>query len=391
VSSPDPSVGPAADPGVAARRLALDVLARVEDGGAYANLALSAALDRSTLEVRDRALVTDLVNGTLRGQRYLDFVIGRHVERPAPPVPRRALRLGVYQILRRPDIPAYAAVSATVSATPKRYRGLLNAVLRKVAAEDPQHPPQPDDLATRLSYPDWIVERLIGDLGERRAMAALEAMNGVPSTTVRSDGYVQDPASQLVVAALGARQGETVLDLCAAPGGKASASASAGAFVVAVDLGAARTRLLAGNLARFGQGRAVPVRGDATAVPCRSGAAARVLLDAPCSGLGVLRRRSDARWRIGSSAPEELAELQRGMMDAAVRCLRPGGVLVYSVCTLTAAESLGVDEHVACRHPWLRPEPPGPPWEPWGRGGLLLPDADHDGMCMFRYRATSAT
>jgi 16S rRNA (cytosine967-C5)-methyltransferase len=105
----------------------------------------------------------------------------------------------------------------------------------------------------------------------------------------------------------------------------------------------------------------------------------------------VLRRRSDARWRIGSSAPEELAELQRGMIDAAVRCLRPGGVLVYSVCTLTAAESLGVDEHVACRHPWLRPEPPGPPWEPWGRGGLLLPDADHDGMCVFRYRATSAT
>jgi 16S rRNA (cytosine967-C5)-methyltransferase len=281
-------------------------------------------------------------------------------------------------------------VSATVSATPKRYRGLLNAVLRKVAAEEVEHPPRPADLPTRLSYPDWIVERLIRDLGERRAVAALEAMNGVPSTTVRSDGYVQDLASQMVVAELGARAGETVLDLCAAPGGKSTAMAAAGAFVVAVELGVARSRLLAGNLGRFGQGRAVSVRADATTVPCRAGGVARVLLDAPCSGLGVLRRRSDARWRIESSAPEELAELQRAMIDAAAGCLRPGGVLVYSVCTLTAVESLGVDEHVRSRHPWLEADPPGPPWEPWGRGGLLLPDADHDGMCMFRYSAPGA-
>jgi 16S rRNA (cytosine967-C5)-methyltransferase len=371
---------------VLTRSIALEVLARVEDDGAFANLALAAALGRSSLDQRDRAMVTDLVNGTLRSRRYLDFVLARHLQRPAPPAARRALRLGAYQLLRRADIPPYAAVSATVSATPKRYRGLANAVLRRVADEDVGDPPEPPDVATRLSYPDWIVSRLVEDLGESRALGALASMNFAPTVAVRPDGYVQDPASRSVVDVLGVQPGETVLDLCASPGGKATAIAGEGAFVVAVDLGESRVRLLKGNAGRFGGGLVGVVRGDATRVPFRARGADRVLLDAPCSGLGVLRRRADARWRVEPDAPDELAALQRSMLDAAVGCLRPGGVLVYSVCTLTAVESLGVDRHLEQDHPGLVPEPPGAPWEPWGRGGILLPEAAHDGMCVFRYR-----
>jgi 16S rRNA (cytosine967-C5)-methyltransferase len=112
-----------------------------------------------------------------------------------------------------------------------------------------------------------------------------------------------------------------------------------------------------------------------------------VLLDAPCSGLGVLRRRPDARWRLDPGAPDRLAVLQREMVDAAIRLVGPGGTFVYSVCTLTSAESLGIDEHIARTHPGLAAlEPPGDPWLPLGRGSVLLPQAaSTDGMCLFRY------
>jgi 16S rRNA (cytosine967-C5)-methyltransferase len=113
-----------------------------------------------------------------------------------------------------------------------------------------------------------------------------------------------------------------------------------------------------------------------------------VLLDAPCSGLGVPRRRPDARWRLDAQAVPRLAELQRSLVDAAVDLVRPGGVLVYSVCTLSAAESSGIDEHLLVHHPELEPlELPGGPWQAWGRGALLLPQAaDSDGMFIARYR-----
>jgi 16S rRNA (cytosine967-C5)-methyltransferase len=112
----------------------------------------------------------------------------------------------------------------------------------------------------------------------------------------------------------------------------------------------------------------------------------RVLVDAPCSGLGALRRRPDARWRIEPDSIERLSALQRDLVDAAVGLLRPGGVLVYSACTMATDESLGIDEHLAARHPELAPlELPGDPWQPWGRGALLLPQtAGTDGMTILR-------
>lgn len=370
--------------GVAARRLALEVLARVEDDGAYSNLVLSKALETSALDQNDRGFVTDLVYGTLRRQRACDHLVDRFLSSDPPPAARRVLRLGAYQLAFRDDIPAYAAVGTTVEAAPKRFRGLTNAILRKVSTAAIEYP----DDATRLSYPDWVVDRLSTDLGPTDALAALEAMNEPARATIRDDGYTQDLASQWVVDLVGAERGELVLDLCAAPGGKATGIAASGATVFAADLQPHRVGLIAGNVARLGRTEVVVATADALHPPVRPGVADRVLLDAPCSGMGVLRRRPDARWRLDPQAPERLAMLQCRLIDAAVPLLRPGGVLIYSVCTLTAVESLGVDDHVGRTHPELEPlAPPESPWITWGRGALLLPQrAGTDGMCIYRYR-----
>ncbi|MFM7065159.1 MAG: transcription antitermination factor NusB [Actinomycetes bacterium] len=376
---------PAGAAGAAPRRLAVEVLERVEHG-AYANLALPAALGRSGLADQDRALVTDLVYGTLRRRRACDAALAPFLERVPTGAALQALRLGAYQLRWRTDMPQYAAVDATVSAAPKRLRGLVNAVLRKVArAVD-----EPLEDRDELSYPDWVVDRLVADLGEGDALAALWQMNEPARPTVRPDGYVQDLASQWVVAAVGACPGDVVVDVCAAPGGKATGLAATGATVVALDLHLQRAGLVAGNAERLGQ-RLPVLAADATRLPLRPGRADRVLVDAPCSGLGVLRRRPDARWRVDPALPERLAHLQRQLLDAAVPLLRPGGTLVYSVCTLTAAESTEVDEHLAAAHPSLVPlDPVGEPWQPWGRGARILPQwAGTDGMCCFRYQLSS--
>ena len=336
-----------------ARRVAVDALLRIDEG-AYANLVLPLLLERSGLDRRDRAFVTELVYGTTRMRRACDWLVDRLVDRPLEPEVRAALRLGAYQVafLRTPP---HASVSATVEVTPPRARGLVNAVLRRLAA----------------------------DIGVDEAQAALEQMNVAPTVTERADGYVQDEASQWVAAYVGASAGERVADLCSAPGGKATAMGAAGpALVVAADLSPVRARLVAANVQRLGLANVAVVAGDAADPPLRPAAFDRVLLDAPCSGLGVLRRRPDARWRIQPEDVDRLAALQRRLLDGAATLLRPGGVLVYSVCTLTRTETVDVDGWLASAHPDLVPvDPPGPPWRPLGRGALLLPqDAGTDGM-----------
>jgi 16S rRNA (cytosine967-C5)-methyltransferase len=154
--------------------------------------------------------------------------------------------------------------------------------------------------------------------------------------------------------------------------------ASTGATVIAADLHPKRAALITEN------GLRTVVVADARHPPFPHRSFDRVLVDAPCSGLGALRRRPDARWRIEPDDVDHLAVLQRELVDTAVTLVRPGGVLVYSVCTLTKAESLGIDDYLAERHPELAPlEPPGAPWEPWGRGALLLPQTEGtDGMAI---------
>ncbi|MCB0972200.1 MAG: hypothetical protein KDA97_11900 [Acidimicrobiales bacterium] len=365
-----------------ARRVAVEALVRVARDGAYANLVLPKLLERSGLPTRDRAFATELTYGTLRHQRSCDWFVDRFARGDLDDVVRAALRIGTYQ-LRILGTPPHAAVSATVDTVPRRARGLVNAVLRKVADADDAWPSD----AVRLSYPDWVVDRLRNDLGDEDALGALVSMNGAAAATERDDGYIQDPASQLVVAEVAAQPGEVVLDLCAAPGGKATGMAAAGAWVAGADLRPARAGLVADNARRLGLDGVAALVADGTAPPFAPGAFDRVLVDAPCSGLGSLRRRPDARWRIDDEAPERLAPLQARLLEAAAPLVRPGGTLVYSVCTLTAAETIAVADGFATAHRGWRARPlVDDRWAPWGSGGILLPQvAGTDGMATFAW------
>lgn len=371
-----------------ARRVALECLVEVESGG-RANAVVAVALGRTALDARDRGLVTELVYGTCRMRRACDWLVDRHVRGKTDTEVRVALRMGAYQLTRM-RVPAHAAVSATVDEVRGPGRSMVNAVLRRVAADLERGSPRWPDPPTELSYPDWIVARLGTDLGPDAARAALDAMNVPGEMTVRADGYVQDRASQMVAAALDARPGERVLDLCAAPGGKATAMAHAGpSLVVASDVDSERAAVVASNVERLGLGGVVStVVADGTAPPWPPASFDRVLVDAPCSGLGVLRRRPDARWRVQPADVGRLAALQRRLLESARVLVRPGGVLAYSVCTLTTAETAAVDRWLGEAHPDLRPlPPPGEPWSPAGRGALLLPQtAGTDGMFLLRLR-----
>lgn len=375
--------GPRPGPRPTSRRVALDALARIDDG-AYANLVLPPLLERARLSERDAAFATELVYGTTRMRRALDWLVGRHLHRPVDEEVRRVLRLGAYQLgyLRTP---VHAAVGETVNLAPPRGRGFVNAVLRSMARDPGPEWPNP---ATQLSYPDWIYDHLVRDLGFDDAMATMKTMNEPAKVTVRADGYIQDRASQWVAEVVGSGPGELVFDMCAAPGGKATGLA--GALVVAADLNVSRARLIAENAADLGRHDVVPLVADGVRPPFAPGSFDRVLVDAPCSGLGVLRRRPDSRWRIEPADVTALAGLQRLLLDSAVALVKPGGWLIYSVCTLTLAETLGVDEWMAESHPGLvAAPPPEEPWQPLGRGARLLPHfAGTDGMFVLKLRRT---
>ena len=208
-------------PAITARDVAFRALQRIDHEGAYANLVVPQLLANSKLDQRDKAFTTELVYGTTRMRRACDFAIDRFVLTAPSAEVRTLLRLGAYQLVFAGVAP-HAAVSATVNLAPQKARGFVNAVLRKVATVPCVWPSD----AVRLSYPDWIVERLVAELGPADALAALERMNTAASVTERADGYVQDRASQWVAEAVGAAPGERILDLCAAPGGKATALAA---------------------------------------------------------------------------------------------------------------------------------------------------------------------
>ena len=218
-------------------------------------------MDGSHLSGRDRGLVTELVYGVTRMRRALDAALDPHLRRPVDDDVRTVLRLGAYQVLMM-GVPPHAAVSTAVDVAPPRARGLVNAVLRKVATT----PADWSDAATRLSYPDWIVERLDADLGADLARDALERMNQPPPVTVREDGVVQDLASQDVVAYVGAEPGERVADLCAGPGGKTTGMAAAGPkLVMASDSNVTRAGLVRANALRLEQTNVAVVVADAAA------------------------------------------------------------------------------------------------------------------------------
>ena len=414
-----------------ARSVARDALVRVEDG-AYSHILVPELLRATNLQARDRAFVTDLVYGTLRARRRLDALLAPHGRRRIDtldaPV-RAALRLGAYQLVE--GVPVHAAVGETVEVAPPRARGYVNAVLRSLAATGPPFPAS-DDLAVELSYPDWIVQQLVSDLGREDAIAALRASNEAPPVTLRPNPLRADPrhladelrragaevtrgalhrealvvrgagdlarlpivaegratpqdqASQAVVACLAPEPGERVLDAAAAPGGKSTAAGERvgpNGTVVALDVNAGRLRFVREAVDRLGLPWVRTAVADATRLPVAPNRFDRVLVDAPCSGLGVLRRRAEARWRMDVERIAALAGLQLAMVLAAALAVRRGGRLVYSVCTLTRAETVDVAERaleVLSDFAALAP-PEG--WRRHGPGGLVLPqDAGSDGM-----------
>ncbi len=233
-----------------ARRVALDALDAIDPGGAYANVASRTALAAGRLSDRDRHFVTELVHGTTRMRRACDHVVDRFLERSVSDRVRNVLRMGAYQLvfLRTAD---HAAVSETVDVAPKPARGLVNAVLRKIASlpDDLEWP----DLATELSYPTWIVERLTVDLGADRAEAALRTMNQAPSATERDDGYTQDLASQWVArAGRGGSGGAGSRPLCRAREARPPRWLSAPATVIAADRREHRVATIVENVDRLG-------------------------------------------------------------------------------------------------------------------------------------------
>jgi 16S rRNA (cytosine967-C5)-methyltransferase len=421
-----------------ARSIALDALERIE-GGAFAHILVPQRLGNSGLSPRDRAFVTAFVYGTVRMQRVLDDALVPCSNRPLSdldPRVRAGLRLGAFQLFD--GVAPHAAVGETVAAVPARARPFVNAVLRALARREPRWPSYdaatpPSELGARSSHPDWLVEMLVEQFGVDDAIAFLRVDNTPPTVTLRAnllrntadalvdelrtqeldaragelastavvlehardpsaiaavrDGRAspQDQASQAVVSALDPQPGERVLDLAAAPGGKAAAAAErmrGNGAVIAADVHPGRMGLVTGAAERLGLASLLAVVADGVATPFAPAQFDRVLLDAPCSGLGVLRRRPDARWRIREGGVAQLAALQRDLLLQAARCVRPGGRLVYSVCTVSPDETVAIDDWARGALPQFRAETPLPaPWRAHGRGALLLPhDAGTDGM-----------
>jgi 16S rRNA (cytosine967-C5)-methyltransferase len=412
------------------RDLALEALERVDDG-AYANLTLPALLRRSALNASERAATTDLVYGSLRMRAALDFALAPLSRQPLDhlePLVRRGLRLGAYELLFG-GTAAHAAVAETVGAVARAghrgQAGYVNAVLRRLATAPPSWPdPGQDPVAwatTRGSHPAWIVEETLARLGPEELVALVEADNRRPEVNLRATpgratrdqllaelteagapvhpsplspdcvvleqgdpgrlaavtegrAVVQDAASALVAPAVGAGPGDLVADLAAGPGGKAGHLATLGARVLAVEAKPRRAALVAQTAKRLGVAdRLHSVVGDGRRPPLRPGSVDAALVDAPCTNLGSLRRRPEARWRHHLEDVPGLVELQLALLEAAADSLRPGGTLLYSVCTWTRAETDGVVADLLERRGDLRLEEARQLWpQREGADGIFL-------------------
>ncbi len=391
-----------------ARTVALGAIRRVTEHGGYSNLAIPAGLARSGLDQQDRAFAAELAYGTLRRLRTLDWLIAHAASRPPErmsPGALAALRLGAYQLafMRVPD---HAAVSESVALVSDRERGFVNAVLRKLARHRPPLPQGEgdEDVSVRTGMSAWAVgelRRLLGaeaetaaaalaeradlclrantctrsvaDLEQDLLDAGLHPRRGTlhPDTLLLEGGEparlpgfaqgafaVQDQASAFVVSALDPQPGERVLDVCAGPGGKLAHIAclvGPDGLAVGGDLHPARAALVAETVGRLGVAAHVLAQ-DARA-PAVRGGFDRVLVDAPCSGLGSARRRPELLWRAERSELSGLARLQVSIASAAAELVRPGGMLVYSVCTFPRAETDAACDALLAKRPDLQPVP----------------------------------
>lgn len=387
-----------------AREVALDILVRVEQEGAYSNLLLNSSLQKSALSREDTGLATELVYGTISRMITLDYVLGDFVSKgiaKLQPWVRNLLRLSLYQIMYLDRVPSHAAVNEAVNIAKKRghqgISGMVNGVLRSVlrAGDLPvlkKNISTAERISILHSHPLWMVERWIAEYGMETAEAMCAANNEPPAVSVRvnttmisrdsllaqmqesglnaaaskvspygivvkgggnlalsswyKDGYlsVQDESSMLVAEAVAPDPGMRVLDCCAAPGGK---SAHMGELmkdegdIYANDLHAHKAKLISDQAARLGLDCITTGSGDALelAAALQPESFDRILLDAPCSGLGVIRRKPDLKWRKQPEDVASVAGLQGELLQSVSGLLKPGGVLVYSTCTTEQAEN----------------------------------------------------
>ena len=394
------------------RALASQILIQCEKSRSYANLALDAALKREALAGADAALCAALVYGVIERRRTLDYQLETLLEKPLSQLPaevRALLRMGLYQLFYMDRIPAHAAIHESVelakaSQKSRHLAGLSNAVLRKAQARGLVLPGGDDDyaLSIRYSCPEWLVqlwrESYPGDyiqllehsfdqdhcptirvntlkISSQWLMECLWAqpVEGLPDALRLPGGdvaifpgfddglfHVQDAAAQLCCLALDPRPGDTVLDLCAAPGGKSFTCAQLmqdRGKVIALDLHANRVKLIEQGAARLGLSCIEALQGDARQAEfLYPKIADRVLCDVPCSGLGILRKKPDIREKMRAEL-DKLPEMQYAILCAGMRALKPGGVLVYATCTLNPAENEGVCLRFLAEHPDVRAEP----------------------------------
>ena len=395
-----------------AREAALYVLARCRRFDAWSQQTLLAAADKFSLDARDAALCTKLCLDVLQNAALCDFYIGCYSTVPAAKLEPRLLdilRLGVCQILFMDKIPVSAAVHQAVEQTKRsgsRAAGLVNAVLRRVA-ENREHLPDipnagtPQELSVRFSHPLWLCERMVSELGYDGARAFLSANNRVPPLTVTvnsrfsgaaalaarfaekgiaahvsplspvsvcvenegnaaalpgfdsGDFFVQDAAAAMSVLCAAPKSGMRVLDACSAPGGKSLLCASLmdnTGEILACDLHAKKLRLVEENAERLGLDiiRTAPMDASKPYEALREGFDL-VIADVPCSGMGVIRKKPEIRYK-DPTALAGLPEIQKRIIEGISTCVRPGGTLLYSTCTVFREENEAVIDEFLSRH-----------------------------------------
>ncbi|MBI6546052.1 MAG: 16S rRNA (cytosine(967)-C(5))-methyltransferase RsmB [Cyanobacteria bacterium NC_groundwater_1444_Ag_S-0.65um_54_12] len=395
-----------------AREWALQLLLDIELGGSFANLALNKL--PVSLSERDRRLVTELVNGTTRMRRTLDSVLDQVLTKPGrtlKPTVRNILRLGAYQLLFLQRIPARAAIFEAVAAARRCDHGgaakLTNAVLRRISGlslDDFNWSSNPiQRIGERWSYPDWIIEVWAREYDLATAQALAEAQNRPPPFSLRTnvrklsretliehlaaagvraqpsivapegislaafpavsrlpgyrDGwwYVQGESAMLASRVVAPQAGEVIADIGAGPGGKATHLAELmgdAGRVLAIEPNGSRLALVKENARRLGilsiQLLQQPGQANLPSLVDRA------LVDAPCSGLGTLYRKADSRWRSLPTQLAELADLQLQLLEAIATCIKPGGILVYTTCTISRKENQEVVNTFLARQPQFR-------------------------------------
>lgn len=381
------------------RKLSRQIVQRVLEEGAYSNLVLSKELNRDDIDEKDKGLITEIVYGTLRRKRTLDVLIGNFVKdiKLLDSTVLNILRVAIYQMYFLDKIPEYAACNEAVEEAKEislEASKLVNGILRNFIRDEKEivvPGNRIDELGYKFSFEPWMIRLFIKQYGEERTMKIMAGLNETPKVTVRvneskgeydevfenleemgykiEEGYacpeaikieggkgvesnelfkqglitVQDESAMLVAPLLEINKGEKILDLCAAPGGKTTHIAELldnTGEVLAFDLHENKLSLIEENAKRLGLTNIVCKTMDATKLNSDYiSYGDKVLIDVPCSGLGIIRKKPEIKWNKTRQQLRDLVEIQRDIMENAWQYLKPGGILLYSTCTLNKEEN----------------------------------------------------